>query len=152
MSNRRRIRQKAAVEHVPRETLPRYPHKDPALSTVRGWLRQLEAAGIAERKGVERSGKPGRPATLWGLTEKGREDAAPWPDPPTRDQARKLLDEACRAEFGISGRQFVRRLDAGFYECGWKCRCAAPHDPNLRGMVRTAAWSRMSVAQCLPPE
>lgn len=146
MSNRRRIRRKPGE---PMPTLPRYPHKAPALSTVRGWLRQLEDAGLAERKDVAHTGKPGRPATLWGLTDKGVADAAnkpPRSEPPTRDEARRLLDEASRAVFGISGRQFVRRLDAGFYQCGWKCRCDAPHDPELRGLLRIAAWSRMSVA------
>jgi hypothetical protein len=132
-------------------TLPRYPHKDPAISTVRGWLRQLESAGIAERKGVEYTGKPGRPAVLWELTEEAKKalaDKPPRADPPTREEARKLLHEAAREEFGISGRQFVRQLDAGLWECGWKCRCPSPHDPNLRALIRIAAWSHMSVAKC----
>lgn len=147
MSNRRHIRRKPAPGE-PRETLPRFPHKAPAISTVRAWLRGLEDAGIAERKGVEHTGKPGRPAVLWGLTEEGEKRAAnnAAPEPPGRDEARKLLHDACRAEFGISGRQFVRRLDAGFYECGWKCQCRAPHSLNLRALIRIAAWSRMSVA------
>jgi hypothetical protein len=145
VSNRRRIRRKAAGGE-PMPTLPRYPHKEAALGTVRGWLRQLEAAGDVERAGVERTGKPGRPAVLWQMTEQGKEKAAGAPEPPTREQARKALHDACLAEFGISGRQFVRRLDAGFYECGWKCRCATPHAPGLRALLRAAQWSRMSVA------
>jgi len=152
MSNRRRLPRKPdgphEPTHEPMPTLPRYPHKAPALSTVRGWLRGLEDAGDIERAGVERTGKPGRPALLWQMTEQGEKKAAnsPAPEPPTRDEARKLLHDACRAEFGISGRQFVRRLDAGHYECGWKCRCPAPHSLNLRALIRIAAWSRMSVA------
>lgn len=148
MSNRRRLRVKEPGEHVARPTLPRYPHKAAALSTVRGWLRQLEDAGDIERAGTEHTGKPGRPAVLWNLTEQGEKRAAgnPVPEPPTREEARKLLHEACREEFGISGRQFVRRLDAGHYECGWRCQCATTHNPSLRALVRIAAWSRTSVA------
>lgn len=153
MSNRRRLRQKVRAEPAARETLPRFPHKAPALSTVRGWLRGLESAGIAERQGVEHSGKPGRPAVLWGPTDEAKQVSAakpPCPGMPTRDEARQILDEASRAEFGISGRQFVRQLDAGLWECGWKCRCPSPHDPNLRALIRIAAWSHMSVAKCQP--
>lgn len=43
----------------------------PTLGTVRRWLNVLAAEGLAERKDVQRTGKPGRPAVLWGLTEKG---------------------------------------------------------------------------------
>jgi hypothetical protein len=128
--------------------MPRYPNKAPALNTVRGWLRQMDAAGTAERKGVERTGKPGRPPVLWGLTEEGKKhaaDAPPRPEPPNREEARKLLHEACREELGISGRQFVRQLDASLYECGYRCRCAMPHHPGLLALLRAAQWSRMSV-------
>ena len=155
MSNRRRLKVKEPGEHEPRPTLPRFPHKDPAISTVRSWLRQLESAGIAERKGVEHTGKPGRPAVLWGLTDeaaKNSADAPPRPDLPTRDEARKLLHEASREELGVSGRQFVRQLDAGLWGCGWKCQCSTPHDPSLRTLIRIAAWSRMSVASVSRPE
>jgi predicted ArsR family transcriptional regulator len=41
----------------------------PALGTVRRWLKRAEAEGMIERKGVEYTGKPGRPAHLWGLPE-----------------------------------------------------------------------------------
>ena len=146
MSNRRRLRSKW-VRGEPMPTLPRYPHKAPAIGTVRGWMRQLEQRGDVVRAGVEHTGKPGRPAVLWQLTEQGKKREGPGlPDPPTREEARKLLHEACREEFGISGRLFVRQLDAGLWECGWKCRCPSPHDPNLRALIRIAAWSRMSVA------
>jgi len=153
VSNSRRLRHRhkagrsEARERARRaQALPRFPNKDPALSTVRGWLRQLETEGRVERKGAERTGKPGRPAVLWGVTEAATEDPPPpAPEPLTRDRARKFLHEACREELGISGRQFVRQLDAGAYECGWKCRCATPHQPGLRALLRAAAWSRMSV-------
>lgn len=47
-----------------------YPNTPPpAVGTVRGWLKQAEAEGKVERKGVERTGKPGRPAVLWGLPD-----------------------------------------------------------------------------------
>jgi predicted ArsR family transcriptional regulator len=39
-------------------------------------MKQLEAEGLIERKGVERTGKPGRPAQLWGLTELGKQRPA----------------------------------------------------------------------------
>jgi hypothetical protein len=39
----------------------------PTLGTVRRWMRQGEAEGRFERVGFERTGKPGRPAVLWGL-------------------------------------------------------------------------------------
>jgi hypothetical protein len=154
VSNRRRLRKRPEPEREPRETMPRYPYKAPALSTVRGWLRGLENAGDIERAGTEHTGKPGRPAVLWDMTAQGKEKAAdhPLPDPPDREQARRILHEACREEFGISGRQFVRQLDAGNYQCGWKCGCAMPHNPNLRALVRLAAWSRMSVATASRPE
>ncbi|HTU03548.1 MAG TPA: hypothetical protein VMG58_17080, partial [Candidatus Sulfotelmatobacter sp.] len=44
----------------------------PTLGTVRRWLQACVDEGTVERKGVEHTGKPGRPATLYGLTEKGR--------------------------------------------------------------------------------
>lgn len=134
-------------------TLPRYPHKDPALSTVRGWLRRLETEGLVERRGVEHTGKPGRPAVLWGATEKAMQNPVPpAPESPTREQARKLLHEACHEELGISGQHFVRQLDAGLWQCGWKCQCPAPHEPGLRALLRIAAWSRMSVASASRPD
>ena len=43
----------------------------PSLGTVRRWLQACVDEGTVERKGVERTGKPGRPAVLWGLTEEG---------------------------------------------------------------------------------
>jgi len=48
--------------------------KPPAVGTVRTWLRKGEAAGEFERKGVQRTGKPGRPPVLWGLAD--RKDAS----------------------------------------------------------------------------
>lgn len=122
---------------------------------MRGWLRRLETAGIVERKGTERTGKPGRPPVLWGLTEKGARDAAGKPHLPSplgRDEARRLLHQACREELGIGGRQFVRRLDAGYYECGWRCACTIPHHPGLRMLLRAAAWSHMSVVNASRPD
>ena len=43
------------------------------MSSVRRWLKAAEAEGTVERKGVARTGKPGRPAILWGLTEFGEQ-------------------------------------------------------------------------------
>jgi DNA-binding PadR family transcriptional regulator len=47
----------------------------PSLGTVRRWLEACVEEGLAERKGVDRTGKPGRPAILYGLSEVGRERA-----------------------------------------------------------------------------
>jgi DNA-binding PadR family transcriptional regulator len=48
----------------------------PTLGTTRRWLEECVAEGFVERKGVEHTGKPGRPAILYGLSEAGRERAA----------------------------------------------------------------------------
>lgn len=45
----------------------------PTIGTVRRWVKACVAEGTVEQVGVEHTGKPGRPAVLWGLTEKGRE-------------------------------------------------------------------------------
>jgi predicted ArsR family transcriptional regulator len=36
-------------------------------------MKKAEAEGLIERKGVQRTGKRGRPAVLWGLTEAAEE-------------------------------------------------------------------------------
>lgn len=86
MSNSRRFRRHLAVSRKAidkrrkvaaierrRKASGRWPFGGPSMSTVRRQLKQLEAEGLAERKGVERTGKPGRPAQLWGLTERAKE-------------------------------------------------------------------------------
>jgi hypothetical protein len=40
----------------------------PTLGTVRTWMRHAEEDGAIQRAGVERTGEPGRPATLWEVT------------------------------------------------------------------------------------
>lgn len=72
MSNSRGFRRRLAVSKQQRAAQPRFPWGGPSLSTVRRQLKQLEADGDIERKGVDRSGKPGRPAVLYGLTEQGK--------------------------------------------------------------------------------
>lgn len=73
MSNSRSLRRRLAANKAQRKgTIQPKAWKDPrapTLGTVRRWMRQAEADGLIERKGVERTGKPGRPATLWGVTE-----------------------------------------------------------------------------------
>ena len=70
--NHKKRRQRTARR--PRFSIRNWPGgPPPALGTVRRWLRQSEAAGVAERKGVLHTGKPGRPPGLWGLPE-GRGD------------------------------------------------------------------------------
>lgn len=74
MSNSRSFRRHlAAVRSGRVKTRARFPWGPPSLSTVRRHMRQLEAEGVVECAGVERTGKPGRPATQWQITEKGRE-------------------------------------------------------------------------------
>ena len=80
MSNSRRLRRGLAAskqERKARFSIRDYPDTPPpALGTVRTWLRNAEAEGLVERAGVERAGKRGRPAQLWGATAKGREHLA----------------------------------------------------------------------------
>ncbi len=77
MSNSRRLRRnlaanrKAIDKRRKARAAGRWPFGGPSLSTVRRWLRQLEAQGLAERKRAEPTGKPGRPPDMWRLTEKG---------------------------------------------------------------------------------
>jgi predicted ArsR family transcriptional regulator len=57
-------------------------------------MRQAEDAGYVEREpGGERTGKPGRPAVLWRLTDAGKERAQSgpreWKDMLTQLQARR---------------------------------------------------------------
>lgn len=73
MSNSRRLRRglkasrrKAAAERMARPG--RWKEGGPSAGTVRRWLKTAEEAGVAERAGTERTGRPGRPAQLWQLT------------------------------------------------------------------------------------
>ena len=75
MSNSRGFRRRLAVSQQARETremAPRWPWGGPSMSTTRRQLKQLEADGDIERVGVDRTGKPGRPAVLYQMTEQGR--------------------------------------------------------------------------------
>lgn len=58
----------------------------PSLSTTRRWLQACVDEGWAERKGTERTGKPGRPAVLYGLSEKGLQRAKEEPPVPPEVQ------------------------------------------------------------------
>lgn len=81
MSNARSLRRRLAASRQERQARPRFSIRDypdtppPALGTVRGWLNKAEAEGKIERKGVRRTGKRGRPAVLWGLTDQAAGDA-----------------------------------------------------------------------------
>ena len=52
-------------------------NRAPTLGTVRKWLHAAEAEGVIERVGVEHTGKPGRPAHLWGITEASGDRGGP---------------------------------------------------------------------------
>ena len=54
----------------------------PTIGTIRRWCEECAAEGWIERKGVKRTGKPGRPAVIWGLTKAGWERAAVNPAAP----------------------------------------------------------------------
>ena len=65
----------------------------PHLETVRRWLEECVDEGFAERAGVRRTGKPGRPEVLYQATEKGAEWRRQHPSPPpevARMQTRQL--------------------------------------------------------------
>lgn len=76
MSNSRAMRRRLAVSRKAIDkrrrdrVAGRYPFGGPSLSSVRRWLNQLVAAGLAERE-VQRTGKPGRPPYAYRLTEAG---------------------------------------------------------------------------------
>ena len=73
MGNSRTFRRRLAASREARPVRPRFPWGGPSLSTVRKWVKQLEAAGDIEAKGTERTGKPGRPPVMYGLTEQGKQ-------------------------------------------------------------------------------
>jgi predicted ArsR family transcriptional regulator len=75
-NHKKRRKGKSASRHARRFNIQNYPDTPPPkLGTVRTWMRQMEDEGAIERKAVEHTGKPGRPAVLWGLTEDGRQRA-----------------------------------------------------------------------------
>jgi hypothetical protein len=82
MSNSRRFRRGLAASRQSRAAGMIRPGawKDrgraPTLGAVRKWIHAAETEGLVERVGVKRTGKPGRPADLWGITEAGRERGA----------------------------------------------------------------------------
>ncbi len=51
-----------------------------------------------------------------------------------RDDARRLFDARVRATLGISGREFLRRADAGAYE--------GTDDPNVRTLLVMSPFAR----------
>jgi predicted ArsR family transcriptional regulator len=59
-----------------RTAYDQWPFKGPSVSSVRSWLKAGEAEGVIERAGTVRTGKPGRPAHLWQVSDKGKERAA----------------------------------------------------------------------------
>ena len=77
MSNSRAFRRQLAVSKreaaAQRMARPgRWKEGGPAIETVRRYMRTAEEAGVVERAGVRRTGKPGRPEQLWQLTETAR--------------------------------------------------------------------------------
>lgn len=67
-NHKRRPSRKGKTGKRPRFSIRDWPDTPPpSLGAVRRWLHQAEAEGLIERRGVQRTGKPGRPAHLWGL-------------------------------------------------------------------------------------
>lgn len=92
MSNSRRFRRSLAASKQARaETRPRYPYAAPSLSTVRRQVRQAVADGDIEAKGVQRTGKPGRPPVQYGLTKQGREKK--WTAPQITDMITRAVHD-----------------------------------------------------------
>jgi DNA-binding PadR family transcriptional regulator len=75
-----------------RTAYDQWPFRGPSVSSVRRWLKEAEAEGGVRHAGVEHTGRPGRPAHLWELTEKGRENVSGRSLAETRTilQARKI--------------------------------------------------------------
>jgi hypothetical protein len=49
----------------------------------------------------------------------------------TEEEAHAAFERACRDSLGISGREFLTRLDAGEYDCG-NPGCCSPAVFNLK--------------------
>jgi DNA-binding PadR family transcriptional regulator len=75
MSNSRSFRRglKGARQASPKRGLA--TTSAPSLGTTRRWLKAAEAEGGVRRAEDRRTGKPGRPAHMWEITEEGRERA-----------------------------------------------------------------------------
>ena len=129
MSNSRPFRRRlAAIRSGRVKTRARFPWGPPSLSTVRRHLRQLEAEGVVERAGVDRTGKPGRPATLYQLTEKGRQ-RRDW----TADELAELITSAVNERrfkdvpyllplLRMKDKDRARRLERSLVRHGYRAR------------------------------
>ena len=86
----------------------------PTIGTVRRWCEACAAEGWIERKGVERTSKPGRPAVIWGLTKAGWDRAAVNPAAPPEvrrmEWERSRRVENARKQRGMQ--RLTRRLQA----------------------------------------
>lgn len=129
MSNSRPFRRRlAAVRSGRAKTRARFPWGPPSLSTVRKQMRQLEADGDVERAGVDRTGKPGRPAIMWQLTEKGR-NRRTW----TADELVELISSAVNERrfkdvpyllplLRMRDKERARRLEKSLIRHGYRAR------------------------------
>lgn len=92
MGNARSFRRGLAASKQARKSRPRFPYGGPSLSSVRRWMRQLEAAGDVEQT-VQQTGKPGRPAHLWHLTAQGKRSARErdWTAPQLADMITRAI-------------------------------------------------------------
>ena len=111
MGNSRSLRRRMAKVAEP---APRFPVKPPALGTVRRWVKQAEADGLIEPAGVERTGKPGRPANLYQLTAEGKEHARSAPS--ARDTLTELQAKRAHAlmKKGMSERRAIAAVTKGW--------------------------------------
>jgi DNA-binding PadR family transcriptional regulator len=129
VSNSRPFRRRlAAIRSGRTKTRARFPWGPPSLSTVRRQMRQLEADGDIERVGVDRTGKPGRPAIMYRLTEKGRQ-RRDW----TGDELVELITSAVNERrfkdvpyllplLRMKDKERARRLERSLVRHGYRAR------------------------------
>jgi predicted ArsR family transcriptional regulator len=81
MSNSRSFRRRLRDSRQARSTKGIARTSTPSLNTTRRWLKTAEAEGVVRRTEDKRTGKPGRPAHMWELTDEGREQPGPSTSP-----------------------------------------------------------------------
>jgi predicted ArsR family transcriptional regulator len=117
-------------------------------------MRQLEADGDIERAGVDRTGKPGRPAILYQLTEKGR-NRRTW----TADELAELITSAVNERrfqdvpyllplLRMRDKERARRLERSLVRHGYRAgdlprgQRLPPWQPREVAAVRAASDAR----------
>ena len=84
---------------------------DPSDSTTRRWLEAADTEGLIERTGTKRTGKPGRPAVLRGITEEGRKRAGHLPPKAILQERRRRQENARKRGGRPKGKGRVTQAD-----------------------------------------